>query len=240
MNSSPSYTVLRWPAATQLHIRRFCRLLAAALVGVSFGAITACSESDHVIGTGSTSRSAPSSAAAATNAATIAVSTSPTPPVGAALTTSTLGPLLSFTPYLYSSLPAGHQVDAILPDPPSQASAGPIAAGSVNSFSIIISGAAGEYSIEINEGLVSSSPSAPNYIDNPRNPLIAFKSELTPVTLANGQWYEMQLPQGQNLAFAGAWDLFAQRGDVQVEVGGFDSKAILEQFAGSFSFASAS
>ncbi|MHB1524248.1 MAG: hypothetical protein ACYCYB_09865 [Candidatus Dormibacteria bacterium] len=154
------------------------------------------------------------------------------------LTMQSLMPLLSFTPYLYGSLPPGHAVQRVIPAPNSTTTSRPgaIRPGQVSGFSILISGPAGQYSIEVNEGVLSPTPTAPNYENNPRNPLIAFKSEYQRITLANGPWYITQLPQGQHLVFAGAWDLITRRGLVQVEIGGFDPKTVLEEFAASFHF----
>ncbi len=212
------------------HGRHFELLLAGVAVAA---AIAGCGSA--------VMRPAPGPRAAPTREPAVQVGTNPAVGSGAAvhaLTVQTLMPLLSFTPYLYSALPPGHTVQRVIPAPNSIITAHPgaIQPGQVAGFTILIGGPAGQYSIEVNEGVLSPSPAAPNYENNPRNPLIAFKSEYQRITLANGPWYITQLPQGQHLVFAGAWDLIARRGLVQVEVGGFDPKAVLEEFAASFHF----
>ncbi len=60
--------------------------------------------------------------------------------------------------------------------------------------------------------------------------MIAFKSLLRPVKLANGTWYEMEQ---QHEPWQGEWIFMAQWGQLQIEVDGLDSKTVVQQFAGS-------
>jgi hypothetical protein len=128
---------------------------------------------------------------------------------------------LTFRPFLPPSLtlPPGHLYDRVVwaPNPP------------VTGFGIFISSAlnpsAGHNAIHMDESLMT-----PDELSNPRNPMIAFASVLTPVTLANGVWYEMQQQHDPN---QGEWILIAQRGTIGIGVDGLDSKEVLENFAGS-------
>lgn len=133
---------------------------------------------------------------------------------------STLRGQLGFQPWLPPNLtlPAGHSYVKV-----TWSSAPP-----VTGFGLFISGtdaSAGSRAIHVDEATVT-----PETIASPRNPVSAFKSVLRPVTLANGTWYEMQQ---QHQPWQGEWVLIAQVGQVGIEIDGLDTKAQLEQFAGS-------
>ena len=132
----------------------------------------------------------------------------------------TLRTQLTFHPLLPPNLtlPAGHLFDRVVwaPTPP------------VTGFGVFISStltpSAGHSAIHMDEALVT-----PQEQSDPRNPLVAFSSILTPVSLPNGVWYEMQQQHDPN---KGEWILMAQRGAIEIEVDGLDSKGVLETFAG--------
>jgi hypothetical protein len=60
--------------------------------------------------------------------------------------------------------------------------------------------------------------------------MVAFRSILRPVQLANGTWYEMQQ---QREPWQGVWIFMTQWGRLQIKVDGLDSKAVIQEFAGS-------
>jgi hypothetical protein len=121
-------------------------------------------------------------------------------------------------------LPAGHLYDRVVWAPDSSSV--------VEGFGVFISSsadpAAGNRAIHFDEGLQT-----PQDLSNPRNPLVAFKSVLRSVTLANGIWFEMQQ---QHEPEQGAWILIARRGMVQIQIDGLDPRAVLENFAGGLSY----
>jgi len=80
--------------------------------------------------------------------------------------------------------------------------------------------------VYIDESIVT-----PADLANPRNPLNASRSALQAVKLANGTWYELQL--GESSPWPGSWELNAVRGNMFLIVQGVDSRAQLEQIAGS-------
>ncbi|MGH7686832.1 MAG: hypothetical protein ACREN2_08455 [Candidatus Dormibacteria bacterium] len=133
---------------------------------------------------------------------------------------STLKGQLGFRPWLPPNLglPAGHSYVKV-----TWSSAPP-----VTGFGLFISGTdatAGTRAIHVDEAAAT-----PQSLASPRNPLNAFQSVLRPVSLANGTWYEMQQ---QHQPWQGEWILTTQLGGVGIEIDGLDSKAQLEQFAGS-------
>ena len=98
----------------------------------------------------------------------------------------------------------------------------------VTGFGLFISGpdaTAGSRAIHVDEAAVT-----PESLMSPRNPLNALKSVLRPVSLGNGTWYEMQQ---QHQPWQGEWILVTHLGQIGIEIDGLDSKAQLEQFAGS-------
>lgn len=73
-------------------------------------------------------------------------------------------------------------------------------------------------------------PLTPELATNPRNPLIAFRSVVRPVELANGTWQEMQQ---DHQPWQGSWILMSQLNGLQIQVEGLAPKSVLEQIAGS-------
>jgi hypothetical protein len=157
----------------------------------------------------------------------VGVSTTPTEAQAlhdaALIDLQTLKTQVSFHPLLPPNfaLPSGHLYDRVVWDPTPP----------VTGFGLFITSLAnpseGHDAIHMDEAVLTPAEQA-----DPRNPLIAFKSILRAVQLPNGTWYEMQQQHDPN---KGEWILTAQRGAVEIEVDGLDSKRILEAFAGSIS-----
>jgi hypothetical protein len=127
---------------------------------------------------------------------------------------------LGFKPYMSPALPVNHFYDRITWVPSSSA---------VTEFGVFISSSdnpsAGHDAIHFDEWLTT-----PAFTASPRNPMRAFAAVIKPVRLSNGTWYEMQQ---QHPPDQGKWILMAQFGNVFIQMDGLDTKAQLEQFAGS-------